>query len=318
VTYLSRTAQRISPSARPAARPVMPSRSPLAAADQRLNIDSFASRFGMRVDSSPPPASPAELEPQLEESSEQHTDADAAKSRPARSQQARPPENAVPAADDGSFANPSHPRERRAEIREAPVGRRPSIPPPAARSLPPAGNRKPEPERVTSNDRPDSASDPFHRPAVRDDSPALEGPVRRSPRNPLQPAAVEPVIAPPPAAGRRSPDNVLDAVNRTLAWVEAGARESREKERTAAGSPDRRAARWEGPQPRPGENVRARPSRASAREARPITHLEIGKIEVEIVQPEKPAANAARARSGPTSTSGPTSAPPYKFGWRQR
>jgi hypothetical protein len=68
---------------------------------------------------------------------------------------------------------------------------------------------------------------------------------------------------------------------------------------------------------RPGEASPPWPARATPRDTRPVTHLEIGKIEVEVVAPPKPARTSAPPRPARESD-GFGRALRQTFGWRQR
>jgi hypothetical protein len=98
-----------------------------------------------------------------------------------------------------------------------------------------------------------------------------------------------------------SMSKVLEAVRRATSWIEAG---------------QRRQGRHE-------DDGRVRPiahtrdARTASRHTAPVTHLEIGRIEVEVVPPAKPAAPSPRATSTPTSRA-PLVTPGPAFGWRQR
>jgi hypothetical protein len=108
---------------------------------------------------------------------------------------------------------------------------------------------------------------------------------------------------------------MLDALSRALAWVEGDARRTAEAERAEK----QQATTTPAPAPRARFDERgpSRSSEAAQRDMRPVTHLEIGKIEVEIVPPVKPAQSAAAPRREPRP-SGPGFPRRQPFGWRQR
>ncbi|MEX2261859.1 MAG: hypothetical protein WD696_07895 [Bryobacteraceae bacterium] len=111
----------------------------------------------------------------------------------------------------------------------------------------------------------------------------------------------------------RAADAAMDALSRAMRWVEGRSGNAREEARGERGK-DSSSQR---PQARLGETINARPLRPALRDMRPITHLEIGKIEVEVVSPVKSAQGAAAPRPSPKAA-GFRSASRRGFGWRQR
>jgi hypothetical protein len=257
--YLSRAAQRLEARAAPAMRPAMPSRSPLAEADQRLNIDSFAERLEV------PQAAPVETRPAARQSS---VNLRSVVEPPVKRQD-------PPASAEGKQRPVQAAVERVVENSTAPQA-------PAERPLP-AG---PEPLHL-----PDSGG-PGRRPLERAQPQAAEA----SPIAPTEHALQTSPPEPPPNV-------VIEAVTRALSWVEAGNRPSP--------APEPPTTLPEFTRPRPLKAKRTRATRPSIAD-RPVTHLEIGKIEVEVVQPEKPTRVAAPGRPQRKATSN------HNFGWRQR
>jgi len=111
----------------------------------------------------------------------------------------------------------------------------------------------------------------------------------------------------------RTADPAMDALRQAMQWVEGRSRNSGQEEQAARGK-DSSSQR---PQTRLGEAAEARPLRSALRDMRPITHLEIGKIEVEVVPAVKSAQGTDAPRPSPKAA-GPRSAPRRAFGWRQR
>lgn len=312
--YLMRAARRLSTAGAPQVRPAMPSRSPLAEADQRLNIDSFSAHFDLPVVPERAQAAPEEDEPALRSGSararRRHPAAEMppspavgpalAPSKPVvPSVQPKPQSENAPARGKSggkALAKTRPPSQRRAVRLPQPAAARGSEPPSfsdKATVLPDRRGPEVPARRVTG--LPDAAT-------AEDRSLAAE-PLRREPANRVKGAA------------EREPgaDTAMDALSRAMSWVDGQGRRSREAERGER----RKESSSPGSQPRLGERVEARPLRAILRDTRPITHLEIGKIEVEVVPSAKPAQNAAPTRPSPKTTgfSGPSRP---VFGWRQR
>lgn len=305
--YLMRAARRLSTAGAPKVRPAMPSRSPLAEADQRLNIESFASRFDV-------PVVPERAEPAPEENERapfggsdrgMRNHPAAGPTWPAVEPAMVPSEPVVPAVQSEPQGDNAPARGRPG--RDAPAR---ASPPSTTRSAGPrkqavARDSEPPPFPQTATVLPDRpTSEPpaarvnalFHPATVEGRSPAPERP------------RIEPANAATRVLERKGPtDTMLDAMNRAMSWVEGQARRPRAAERGER----TRDPSSPGSQPRLGERVRARPIREAPRDSRPIVHLEIGKIEVEVVPPVKPPRNVAPPRPGPRA-SRPT------FGSRQR
>jgi hypothetical protein len=282
MTYLAKAARRLRPIETPAVRPAMFSRSPIAEADQRLNLDFFA------ADYHPPVAQHegaetlesggAELEPD-------GTDRPPAKSRVENAAGPPRPTPELPVREDKA------PRLASAQLRE------PAAPLPRARP-----SSRSRPQRAGETSRVEPASSTIERVEAapqnrrwRDDIPPVVV---------TRPQADEPRITHPRQISKQATkeqkreklegsDAVRDAIRRAMAWV------AREPVRSREESTDR---------------AFDRPFAAPVvRESRPVTYLEIGKIEVEVVPPP---ANPVRA-SRPGRASRPAAAA-RRFGWRQR
>jgi hypothetical protein len=114
-----------------------------------------------------------------------------------------------------------------------------------------------------------------------------------------------------PAARDAAAQPMLDALSRAMSWVEGQPDQGTERERVGARGTPAAVAR-----PPFRESLPSWPARA-VRGRAPVTQLEIGRIEVEIVAPPKPAPQAAPPRPAP-KTNSPASASRQPFGWRQR
>jgi hypothetical protein len=282
-------------------RPALPSRSPLAEADQRLNLDSFAARFNA------PPVHEPTAPPAEEE--EVITPPSTARQTERKHQAERPPtSNTTPA--------PRAPRlDARSETPETETAGRTRESSASTPARPDARAARPA-ERSPSGDAetPAAPSRTSARPARRANAlpapPAEEGrgPVHESARV----ASVKVSGGERPPAREEAAQPMLDALSRAMAWVEGEPRRRSEQERDEA-----REASPPPPRPMLGETLPARPSRQAARERAPVTHLEIGRIEVEIVPPPRPAPQAAPARPAP-KTNNLGGALRQTFGWRQR
>ena len=303
MNYLLRAARRqtsgVAAEGGASARPALPSRSPLAEFDQRLNLDSFAARFDLlpaaerpaEGESFPAPAlAPrddrahgAENPPTSQ--TETHARRPAPPSKPARA------ERRGPVKDESTPPQPSLHRVRAAErpaTRPADTSAEASLPtpPPPARTA-----RRPNALPSPTNDAEPPAS-----------------PLERPRPHPLKVAA-----GGPPPSPDDAPQNLRDALSRALAWVEGPPPRPREEGQNANQPPPPAAV----PGPRPAETSAAQFAPPPAGAGQPITRLEIGRIEVEIVPPAQPAPRAAPARPAP-KPSGFAGARRLPFGWRQR
>jgi translation initiation factor IF-2 len=283
-------------------RPAIPSRSPIAEADQRLNLDSFAERLNA-------PLVPEPTAPMIEE--EEAAATPAPERQPEKRQEAaRPPSSdarpASPAPRPGAHGEPT-----RAE--RAGTGRR-AIPPHAPKR---PGTHAGPPAQRSAHGHPEAPAAPLHpsdRPARRANAlPAPAADRGRAPAPERAHAASARVTggARPPARDEDA-QPMLDALSHAMSWVEGQPHRRPERERVEEqGTPAAIAL------PPSGESSAARPARAAARGRAPVTHLEIGRIEVEIVPPPKPAPQAAPHRPAPRKNGG-GSALRQPFGWRQR
>lgn len=306
--YLVRAARRLSTAGAPQVRPAMPSRSPLAEADQRLNIDSFAAHFDVPVAPERPAPAPEENEPVASRGSDRtrHPAAERPPS-PAIASAVAPSDPVVPAVQPTPKSENAPARGRPG--REAPAQASPPSTMRASRPQKQAAARDSEPPSFAENATVPPDRRPPEPPARRVN--ALPDPATAEGRSPARDRSrMEPVNAAKQERALESERAADSALNRAMRWVEGRSREAERGER-------RKASSSPGSQPRLGERVEARPVRATLRDTRPITHLEIGKIEVEVVPPVKPAQNAAPPRPGPkrAGLSGPSRPP---FGWRQR
>lgn len=305
VRYLQRAAGRAEPGTSAKARPALPSRSPLAQVDQRLNLDAFAARFDtppLNAPAAPPVEEDSpELFPSPAPRPETRAAADAPPTspppRPARvaHHQPRPEskraESHAPA--DHEAARPAAPRAATRDARPAPASTSPE-----AETHAPAETAAPRAATRRVNSLPAPSSDEGHAPATgaaRDASGAAAQGER-------------------PATAANVPDGLLDALSRAMSWV--GGRES-----APAGEGERRDERapsaTSAPARRPAESFPAPPRRPAPRERQPVTHLEIGRIEVEVVAPAQPARTPPPPRAA-RPAHGPGRAPRQPFGWRQR
>lgn len=315
IKYLVKAARRFSTTGAPQVRPAMPSRSPLAEADQRLNIDSFSAHFDLPV-----------LPERTEAASE---DEPALQSGSARARRRHPAAEIPPSPAVGLSLAPSKPIvpsvQPKPQSENAPAPGK-SDGKALARTWPPSTRRAvrlPQPAAARGSETP-SFSD---KATVLPDRRGSEVPARRVTGLPDPATAEDRSLAADPLrmepangvkqkrAAEREPaaDTAMDALSRAMSWVDGQGRRSREAERGKR----RKDPSSPGPQLRLGELVEARPVRATLRDTRPITHLEIGTIEVEVVPPAKPAQNAAATRPSP-KTAGLSGPSRPLFGWRQR
>jgi hypothetical protein len=285
------------------AQPALPSRSPLAEADQRLNLDSFASQF----------ASPS-----------------------TRERNAQPLEEEE--RDSQTFSEWQAVRSNDAESQPSPIGeheekaRRVT-----SRSEFKRTERLEEAERESSSHvftQPEAHTARLREQAVRrvsETSNASQKSSVRPPRrvNALPASEFAEGLTPAPertsaealrVAGSESAseaeaasESLLSALNRAMSWVEGQSPRAREAVRAGEHAASPSAA----PRSRSAETLPAWPGPATTRDRRPITHLEIGKIEVEVIPPAKPAQNTTPSRPVP-KTNGFSSALRQSFGWRQR
>jgi hypothetical protein len=286
----------------------MPSRSPLAEADQRLNIDWFAEHFDVppgRAKTGAGDGHPPEL-------------ADFAEPASGGDKQLPPTVVEQPAIRTRAD------RTTIAEVREsekAPA--RTILAQPATKSSPAPGTRFQQPrtpgpvrDRETAPDSGRQMSSRGSRPAVtpspREESPDPPDQARRSTRVNVQskPAA----LRTPPVAKQREQavDPTLDALRQAMRWVEgrpSPPREQKQQGRASDSTPSK-------PQARLGEGLDPRALRPLT-EVRPVTQLEIGKIEIEIAPPVQPAPRAPASRP-PAKAAGSRGATRHAFGWRQR
>jgi hypothetical protein len=280
-------------------RPAIPSRSPLAQADQRLNLDSFAERFNA-------PFVPETTAPMIEEV-EAATTPPPERQPEKRQEAARLPSSgarpAPPAPRPGVHSHPTK-TERAGTKRRA-------IPPhaPNTHAAPPA--------QRSAHGHPETPAAPLQpsdRPARRAN--ALPAPAADQGRNPAperaRAASARVTGGAGPPARDEAAQPMLDALSHAMSWVEGQPDRRPGRERVEEQGTPAAVAR-----PPLGESSPARPARAAARGRAPVTHLEIGRIEVEIVPPPKPAPQAAPHRPAP-KTNGPGSALRQPFGWRQR
>ena len=301
--YLQRAAGRAEPGTSAKARPAIPSRSPLAQVDQRLNLDAFAARFDtppLNAPAAPPVEEDSpELFPSPAPRPETRAAADASPTTPpphtarVRQDTTRPEsaraESHAPA--DHEAARPAPPRTSTRDVRPAPASTSAEAETPA-----PAAPAAPRPTTRRVNSLPAPSPEEAHAPAT--------GEARDSA------AAAARGERPAPAAD--VPDGLLDALSRAMSWV--GGHDSAPA-RGGGRSGDERAS--SAPTPRPVESLPAPPRRHAPRERQPVTHLEIGRIEVEVVAPAQAARTTPPPRPAPPAH-GPGRAPRQPFGWRQR
>lgn len=317
MNYLMRAAQRLSTVVAPKVRPAMPSRSPVAEADQRLNIDTFAARFDVAV--VPEPIAPAPEE--NEGAAFSGSDRTIREYRAAQRPTSPGLEPAIAPSDPVVPAVQSKPQSDNAPARGEPSRAVPAQPSPPSTTHP-ARPREQAPARDSVSPSfpgkatvlPDQRTTPepqTRRVKALFDSATVESRGRASDRSRMDPASAE--TQERVLERDRAADTVMEALNRTMLWVEGQTRRSREVGRGERA----RDSSSPGSQPRLGEPVQARPIREAPRDSKPITHLEIGKIEVEVVPPAKPPQNVAPARPGPKPVSS-NSASRQTFGWRQR
>lgn len=309
--YLMRAAQRVATTGSPKVRPAMPSRSPIAEADQRLNIDSFAAHFDV-------PVVPERTAPVVEE--EQERTALRGSGRPVKRYPATEKQASLAVEPTIVLAEPVVPTvQLKPRTENAPARGKHGREAPARALAPSTTFAGPQQQLVPRDFEPPSFPEKAtvlpDRPSRRAN--ALPDPANVESRSPIPDRSrMEPVNAATQerALERESAaDTLMDALNRAISWVERQARPSQDAKR-AESPTDSSPVRS---QPRLGEMVQVRPLRQALRDSRPITHLEIGKIEVEVVPPAKPAQNAASPRPSPKTTgfSGPSRP---VFGWRQR
>jgi hypothetical protein len=278
----------------------IPSHSPLAEADQRLNLDSFAG-FNERLVTE-------RTAPMIEK-------VDATATSPIE----RPPEKVHEAArPPSSHARPA-PRATRLGVVSAPTKTEragnvssevlPHTPDrPETHAAPPAqGFALVHPETVAASlepsDRPVRRANALPAPAVDEGRTPAPGLAR--------PASARVTERAGPPVREETAEPMLDALSRAMSWVEGPPQRTSERERVEEGGTPAAVAR-----PPFGEASPRRPARAAARGRAPVTHLEIGTIDVEIVTPPKPPPSAPQRSAAKTNGAG--SALRQPFGWRQR
>lgn len=312
MSYLQRAARRLASDGASDGganvRPAIRSRSPLAEADQRLHLDPFAESFTTVVTGTTTAPGTGKAEP-------------AAVSPPGRQQEERRPApvlsfsagrapSARPAPPAGP-APPAQPREVRSEpTTTARAGERRRQAPPQRPTRPDTDVAQPAQHLAhghpgTSAPLPASSGAAGRADAV--PAPTVRG--RRAPEPDGPRATSERVVG---AAGSPAHDEVaqpiLHALGRALSWVEGQPQPRPDPERSEGPTAVRPALR---------DSTATRPVRAMTPGPGPVTRLEIGKIEVEVVPPPKPVPPAAPARPAGT-TKGTGSAHRQPFGWRQR
>jgi hypothetical protein len=302
--YLMRAARRSTAVGVTQVRPAIPSRSPLVEADQRLNLDSFAAQFTLPStrernaqpleDEEPFPLPSSEQQAVRNDAAESPSSPTGDSERKTRRVTSRSEFKQTETLEEADRESPSNvstqPEAHSARPREQPVRR--------ASETSTASQQSPARQTRRVNALPAPASAEGHAPApapARAESSRVAG----REQTPAAEAAAEPV---------------LSALNRAMAWVEGQPPRTREAGRGDERMPPTSTA----PRPRFGETLPSRPGRATPRDRRPMTHLEIGKIEVEIMPPQKPAPQTASSRPAQQKTPGFGSALRQTFGWRQR
>jgi hypothetical protein len=309
--YLMRAARRLASAEASSVRPAIPSRSPVAEADQRLNVDSIAGRFEAPVPQARPEPSRELAEPWPVSGSDGEVEG-RPEPGPPPSPAAELAQPVIPARRPGSrnVTRPSVPRnsgrQRSASTSSSSTTR-------LARAHERADGSDPHPlsVRETTTAQPDRERSV--RPALRRNG--LPDPGAPATRNPhLGQPRMKPVGAAREAqpAREEAAKSVEKALNRAMSWVTGQARRSGASERAE----DRGTSASRPPRTRHGETPPARPVRTAPRDTRPITHLEIGTIEVDIAPPVSPTRHAASRLRPATTGSGTAWRPP--FGWRQR
>ncbi|MDT5156593.1 MAG: hypothetical protein QOH51_950 [Acidobacteriota bacterium] len=303
--YLLRAALRTLTDGVMQARPALPSRSPLAEADQRLNLDSFASQFASSS------TRERNTQPLEEEGPDSQTFSDwqAMRSNDAGSQPSPTGEH------EGKVRRiTSRSETMQTETREKAERERPSHASTQSEAHAAPSRERPV-HRVSdtsaasqkSSARPTRRANALPAPAFAEGhTPAPE----RARAEALRVAGREPSAAATEAAS----ETLLSALSRAMSWVEGQSPRTREAVRSDERVPSPPAA----PRSRSGETLPAWPGPATPRDRRPITHLEIGKIEVEVIPPAKPVQNTAPSRPAGPKTTGFSSALRQSFGWRQR
>jgi hypothetical protein len=311
VRYLQRAARRLvtvgAENGATSVRPAIPSRSPLAEADQRLNLDSFAARFNAPL--VPGPTAPMiaeeaaattplpERQPVIEHEAAGPPAANARPTPPGPRPGVHREPTKLGRAGTKRREVPAH-APTRPGTRAAPAGQRSAHGHP---ETPPAPLQPPDrASRRRVNALPAAAADQGRAPAPEHARPA--------------PASLTGGAG--PAAREAAAQPMLDALSRAMSWVEG------QPDRRPDRGPEREGVEERGTpaavaRPPFRESSPAWPTRAVARGRAPVTQLEIGRIEVEIVPPPKPAPPAAPPRPAP-KTNGPGSALRPPFGWRQR
>lgn len=314
MSYLARLVQRFESGAEASpVSPAMPSRSPLAAADQRLNLDGFAAQIP------PPPSGDGPLADPDHSFGEPGFDSAVERtSQPTTDFGARGEPSASPFQDEGAAQDrsvqPASPQSKTAAPTASPSPEKPEI----GESF----RIEPLPETLHS-DRRDRETTPGSKPGPtfttafattngNAEPPTSERTERAQQLETLVPQSLlddpfEPSSS-PEALPNVGPLN--DALRRAAAWVEAGA------EPTAAPAPFRPERRRADDRQLTTATPVAPPPAPPARHTRAAATVEIGTIEIEILPPPSAPRTAAQ-RSRPAPRSAPPR-PARAFGWRQR
>lgn len=307
MNYLLRAARRqasgVAAGGAVAARPALPSRSPLAEFDQRLNLDSFAARFDLP---------PAAERPAPDEDGTLATPAVIPRAEQGRGAERPPTFHAETPARARRPAPPGKSERAEAQGRRTDESQAVQPPPRGTRSAEQPSTRPAETSSETSSPIPPPPARAARRPNALP-SPASDTEPPASPLERPRPPSLKITAGERPPAAEAAPQNLRDALSRALAWVEGGPRGPREEGRDA-NQPSPPAAV---PSPRPAATPAAQLPPPTASPAQPVTRLEIGRIEVEIVPPARPTPRAAPARPAP-QPGGFAGARRLPFGWRQR
>jgi hypothetical protein len=300
VSYLARAGRRTAAEPAPGVRPAMPSRSPIVEADQRLNVDAFAQHFGAWP-AAPPIAEEREAPGEVQEAG---VVPEPRSNRPLRRRIAatRAGTSRVREADVPDQQPPMAPPIRRVTQSDVTPERQRPIVREIRRARRANRESSDAPQRESSGALHRTPGEPAHRrhllPSAtifRETHTVTPGSTQAGGREHAR------VDTTPRASLEPSMKSVLEAVKRATSWIEAG-------ERRAEPSDDASRLR---------SSARAEDARALVRRRQTVTHLEIGRIDVEVVAPTKPAPPASRSQSAlPSSGALGVSRP--VFGWRQR
>jgi hypothetical protein len=324
MSYLPRAAGRLAVPRGQAPRSAIPSRSPLAAADQRLNLPGFADRAASPVrrhDSSDGPAPDEPLMPGV--SGDKHKPGlpqarlDKLERPRSTGKIPTPPVSPLPSGPVSSTPRSGITSDTTAIIARGRIS--PQSPGTAATSgtPKPTGDPRPAPTTDSSLVRPTAErarrSDTLGRSVPREIAPDSSGGSKAGHTT----ATVDDVA---PLNAQRSgggSEGIAEALGRAVAWVE---RRPSVAGRDARGSASGTRERSE-PRARPlavGTGAALVPFAArDQRTAAPVARLEIGRIEVEVVAAPQPAARAAPQRLARPAAR-PLASPARTFGWRQR